>query len=163
MITPSKQVPKSTITVPDRLVVFTFFSCGALASALGLLQIPALIPSRLYFSAFLIVILVFSFSALGWLLHPLCFFAFGLYMEQSILSWYSSRHLSFWSDSQFFVFGCLFIPAFFITGFRGLSLSAALLTSMNHPGLFARSVFQKDLLHIILFSLFGFSVVFYFF
>lgn len=163
MITPSKQVPKSTITVPDRLVVFTFFSCGALASALGFLSIPELIPSRLCFSVFFSVILLFSFSAFGLIVLPLGFFAFGLLMEQFASACYSLLRLPSISDLRFIFFGALLIPSFFLAGSLGLRISEALHAVVNNSNPTARHSFQKDILRMVFFALFGFAVIFFFY
>lgn len=163
MITPSKQVPKSTITVSDRLVVFTFFSCGALASAFGFLSIPELIPSRLCFSVFFSVVLLFSFSAFGWIVLPLGFFAFGLLMEQSASACFSLLRFSSFSDLRFIVFGALLIPSFFLAGSLGLRISEALHAVVNHSSPTARYSFQKEILRMVFFAVFGFAVIFFFY
>ena len=161
MTCPPKQVPKSTITVHDRLVVFTFFACGACASVIGLLSLPVALTPRLFFSVLLSVFLFLSLSPFGWLVLPILFFIFGLFSQQMVLNLYHSYRAAAMFDyhqvSSLFVL----VPAVVLGGTHAFGLSNAVYLLFGNIGPSNRISFWDEFHYLILFVLLGFAAVFY--
>ncbi len=158
-----QQVPKSLIAVPDSLLIFAFFSCGALAAAFGLFLLPELLPPRQFLALLMLALLLFSLSVLGWLLIPLCSFFLGVFLEQAALNAYEAVLLPSHFPLRSILSGLVLIPAFFLASAHGLCVSSALQSLFSRGSPSVKTAFIQEVLCVTSASLLGFSSIFYYY
>lgn len=148
--------------IPERVVSFLFFTLGALAAYFDLIHFPAISSARLSLGLLFAALLLLSASGLGWIILPMGLFAFGVYAQQSVLSW--SDRASFLPNAEMapVIFGSLLVPLVLLASTHSLSASAAFCTAFRRASPTARSDFYRELSATLFYTLFGLLTVFYF-
>lgn len=153
---------RRTRSVPERLVVFGFFTWGALIAAFLPVSLPQLPPERMLLSLLLLSLPMFGSSGFGWLLLPIAMLAFGLYSETNVLQWYLGRGESALIQFSPLIFRLLLTPAVLLAGIYALSASGALRAAVQRASPSAKNEYQRSLCLAVFFALLGLSCVFYF-
>lgn len=150
------------LRVPERVVCFVFFAMGALAAFYGLLSFPSLGPARMMLGLFFAVLLLLSASGLGWIVLPICLFAFGVYAQQAVLAWYGSLAAGSAGDPAPLVFISVLVIPVLLASTHGLRASAAFCTAFRRASPTARTDFYREISAALLDALLGLLTVFYF-
>ena len=150
------------IRIPERVISFLFFALGALAAFYGLISFPALASARLSLGLLFAALMLLSASGLGWIILPMGLFAFGVYAQQSVLSWTDRAYILAKAETAPVIFGSLLVPLVLLASTHSLSASAAFCTAFRRASPTARSDFSRELPATLFYSLFGLLTVLYF-
>lgn len=158
-----RNMRKETVSASDGLLIFVFFLIGAAAAISGQLRIPEMDSPRLFFCALFGAVILLSTSSFGWLFLPLCVFVYGLYAEQSAITWSRGFLTDGFGELRQVLCSFFILPAFFLTGTHGLCVSSALHNALDGAGPTSRAVYQTGFSRVLLSALLGLAAVFFFY
>lgn len=150
-------------SVSDRLVITFFFAAGAALAFFGASAFPSIEKPRLFWSALMTAVLLFSISMAGGVLLPLCSLSCGAFVEQGALNWIAEMDQEVSCGFRVPVSGIVLVSVFFLAAVHGLTVSAAIQTAAQRGSPTAREIYRQELPLVFLFALAALAAAFYFY
>lgn len=150
------------ISLPEGLVVFGFFTWGAVTALFTTAAYPEQLTERMVLCLLLLSLPLLGSSGFGWLLLPLEMLAFGLYSESAVLRWLQLGGEGVLPRLTPLVFRIFLTPVVLLAGMYALGASGAVRAAVHRSSPSARNEYQRRLCLTAFFTLLGLAGVFYF-